>query len=239
MPPVHYRAGAFPPDARLDWPKLIPLIGPAAAAVARYDGVLAAVPHPSVLLAPLATQEAVLSSRIEGTRATMGEVLEYEAGRRFDSPALLGDIGEILNYLSGYFEERRSAYYEGLLAVSRDDDWSGWCVLFLNAVRSQAESTLAKAQGILDLYEEMVPQVTAMTRSPSAIQALRWLFGRPVFRSADFAATAGLPSRTAHRLLRGLLEAGILTTVSAGNGRRATVLGFPRLLNLVEGRKVL
>ena len=59
--------------------------------------------------------------------------------------------------LSGYFEERRSAYYEGLLAVSRDDDWSGWCVLFLNAVRSQAASNLAKAQGILDLYEEMVP----------------------------------------------------------------------------------
>lgn len=98
MPPVHYRLGGFPPDARLDWPTLIPLLGPAAAAVARYDGVLAAVPHPSVLLAPLATQEAVLSSRIEGTRATMGEVLEYEAGRQFESPALLGDIDEILNY---------------------------------------------------------------------------------------------------------------------------------------------
>ena len=98
MPPVHYRTDAFPPEARLDWSKLIPLIGPAAAAVARYDGMLAAVPDPSVLLAPLATQEAVLSSRIEGTRATMGEVLEYEAGRHFDSSALRGDIGEILNY---------------------------------------------------------------------------------------------------------------------------------------------
>jgi hypothetical protein len=40
-------------------------------------------------------------------------------------------------------------------------------------------------------------------------------------------------------LLRGLLEAGILTTVIAGNGRRATALGFPALLNLVEGRRVL
>ena len=121
----------------------------------------------------------------------MGEVLEYEAGRRFDSPALLGDIGEILNYR---------------LAMRR--------------------------------AEEMVPQVTAMTRSPNAIGALRWLFGRPILRSADFAAAAGLPARTAHRLLRGLLEAGILTTVIAGNGRRATVLGFPALLNLVEGRRV-
>ena len=33
----------------------------------------------AVLLSPLTTQEAVLSSRIEGTQATMGEVLEFEA----------------------------------------------------------------------------------------------------------------------------------------------------------------
>lgn len=150
-----------------------------------------------------------------------------------------GLIREPVFYLSGYFEERRSAYYEGLLAVSSDDDWTGWCLLFLEAVRSQAEINLTKAQGILDLYEETVPRLTAMTRSPNSIQALRWLFGRPVFRSADFAATAGLPPRTAHRLLRVLLEAGLLTTVTAGNGRRAAVLGFPALVNLVEGRKVL
>ncbi|WP_370642837.1 Fic/DOC family N-terminal domain-containing protein [Ectothiorhodospira sp. 9905] len=34
---------------------------------------MAAIPNASVLLSPLTTQEAVLSSRIEGTQATMGE----------------------------------------------------------------------------------------------------------------------------------------------------------------------
>ena len=77
LAPVHYHEGRFPPEERLDWPKLIPLIGPAVAAVARYDGVLAAVPNPRVLLSPMTTQEAVLSSRIEGTQATMSEVLEF------------------------------------------------------------------------------------------------------------------------------------------------------------------
>src|SRR5690606_3605591 len=76
---VAYHEGRFPPRD-LDWPRLIPLLGPAAAAVARYDGMLAALPNPSVLLSPLTTQEAVLSSRIEGTQATIGEVLEFEAG---------------------------------------------------------------------------------------------------------------------------------------------------------------
>ncbi len=68
--PVHYRVGAFPPK-ELEWERLIPLIGPASAAVARYDGLLAAIPNTDVLLSPLVTQEAVLSSRIEGTQATM------------------------------------------------------------------------------------------------------------------------------------------------------------------------
>ena len=71
--PVNYHEGRFPPRD-LDWARLVPLIGPANAAVARYDGVLSAIPNAHVLLSPLTTQEAVLSSRIEGTQATMGEV---------------------------------------------------------------------------------------------------------------------------------------------------------------------
>ena len=76
--PVHYHYRQFPPT-NIDWSKLIPLIGPASAALARYDGTLSVIPNAAVLLSPLTTQEAVLSSGIEGTQATMGEVLEYEA----------------------------------------------------------------------------------------------------------------------------------------------------------------
>ncbi len=46
--PVEYHRGAFPPTA-LNWNALIPLIGPTSAAIARYDGVLAAIPDPSIL----------------------------------------------------------------------------------------------------------------------------------------------------------------------------------------------
>lgn len=94
---VKYHYGKFPPPA-LDWPRLIPLIGAANASVARYDGLLQGIPNPHVLLSPLTTQEAVLSSRIEGTQATMGEVLEFEAGAEESSPAKKQDIFEVLNY---------------------------------------------------------------------------------------------------------------------------------------------
>jgi len=43
------------------------------------DGIPQATPNPGLLLSPLLTQEAVLSSRIEGTQASLEDVLRFEA----------------------------------------------------------------------------------------------------------------------------------------------------------------
>ncbi len=68
------------PINTINWKPLIPLIGASNRALAYFDGVLYGITNPDVLLSPLTTQEAVLSSRIEGTQATLGEVLKFEAG---------------------------------------------------------------------------------------------------------------------------------------------------------------
>jgi Fic family protein len=87
------------PLSKLDWKRFLRLIGPANAALARYDGILQAMINPGVLLSPLTTQEAVLSSRIEGTQATLEEVLQFEA-RYDDDLERNQDIREIINYRS-------------------------------------------------------------------------------------------------------------------------------------------
>ena len=95
---VRYHLNGFPPE-NIDWERLVPLIGRANAALARYDGLVAAIPNASVLLSPLTTQEAVLSSKIEGTNVTMGEVLEIEAGADADvDQPKRDDAEEIRNY---------------------------------------------------------------------------------------------------------------------------------------------
>jgi Fic family protein len=95
---VHYHLGKFPPE-NIDWARLVPLIGAANAALARFDGLVAAIPNAAVLLSPLTTQEAVLSSKIEGTNVTMGEVLEIEAGADGEvAQPKLDDAEEINNY---------------------------------------------------------------------------------------------------------------------------------------------
>lgn len=54
--------------------------------------------NPGVLLSPLTVNEAVLSSRIEGTQATLDEVLEFDAGIAEASESRRGDFEEISNY---------------------------------------------------------------------------------------------------------------------------------------------
>lgn len=91
---------SFRPDnlplEKLDWMSFVDLIGPAHDAIARFDGLLQSIPNPAVLLSPLTTKEAVLSSKIEGTQATMQEVLEYEADPK--ETKRTQDIKEVLNY---------------------------------------------------------------------------------------------------------------------------------------------
>lgn len=86
------------PIKGLNWDSLIPLIGHANRAIAQYDGILYGLRNPAALLSPLTTQEAVLSSRIEGTQATLGEVLKFEAGEEVKEDAKRQDIHEIMNY---------------------------------------------------------------------------------------------------------------------------------------------
>lgn len=366
---VAYHQGRFPPGP-LDWPQLLPLIGPASAAVARYEGVLHGIPNPNVLLSPLTTQEAVLSSRIEGTQATIGEVFEFEAeGEPGDeSTPKKADIHEVLNYraalaeasrlldelplsqrlirltharlmqgvrgrnkdpgeyrripnwigpegctieqarfipcsaetlpaamdaweryihdpapdaliqlavvhaefeaihpfldgngrlgrliiplflkskgllsapnfyLSEYLESHRDEYYERLLAVSRDGDWTGWCAFFLRAIIEQASTNQAKAQAIHTLYSARKDWMVEATRSQYGVRALDWFFSRPIFVASDFVARAGIPEPTARRILRLVRESGLLRDLRPASGQRPAVLAFPELLNICEGR---
>jgi hypothetical protein len=66
------------PLESLDWVRFVTLIGKANAELARYDGILQSIVNPRVLLSPLTTNEAVISSKIEGTQASLEEVLAYE-----------------------------------------------------------------------------------------------------------------------------------------------------------------
>lgn len=111
MTAIQYHAGSFPPK-NIDWLELVPLLSKTTAAVARYDGLLNAIPNPDILLSPLMVNEAVLSSRIEGTQASLNEVLAYEAEEKGKIPPQSSkdaDIQEVLNYRRAmWFAEKKA-----------------------------------------------------------------------------------------------------------------------------------
>ncbi|WP_373100586.1 MULTISPECIES: Fic family protein [Pasteurellaceae] len=75
---VTYHYGKFPPQ-QLEYTKFISQLLNATSALARYDQCLKSMKNSEILLAPLRNQEAVISSRMEGTISTMDEILQYEA----------------------------------------------------------------------------------------------------------------------------------------------------------------
>ena len=75
---VNYHYNKFPPNS-LDYGLFVGTLVKATDAVARYDQMLKNMHNSEILLAPLRNQEAVISSRMEGTVSTMDEILKYEA----------------------------------------------------------------------------------------------------------------------------------------------------------------
>src|SRR6185369_4729688 len=88
--------GSLPPP--IEWSAdLAAALSAADRAVARLAGEGRRLPNPHLLIRPFVRREAVLSSRIEGTQATLGELLAAEAGAAVErSPA---DLREVGNYV--------------------------------------------------------------------------------------------------------------------------------------------
>ena len=87
------------PIHNLDFRRLFPFVGEANGELARFDGLLQSLLQPELMLAPLINEEAELSSRIEGTQATMEDILRYDAGLATPKEKA-DDLHEVINYRS-------------------------------------------------------------------------------------------------------------------------------------------
>ena len=122
--------------------------------------------------------------------------------------------------------------------ISRDRDWTGWCAFFLRAVTEQAKRNGATLREIMGLYEVTKRQVRDITHSPHSAQLVDALFDRPIFTAGDIARRAEVPKPTVHKLIKTLLDEGLLETVREAAGRRPAILTFAELLNTLERKQL-
>jgi len=345
---------------------LVP-VAEASRALARYDGALMQFRNPELLLSPLLNNEAVLSSRIEGTQATLGDVYEADADSE-PEPEKRDDIQEIRNYraaigvgtnsiqtrglslsllrelhqrlmtqvrggdkrpgafrteqnwigpkgctqdqarfvppnpivmqdalenweqyvtdgwrdpligaavahaqfeiihpfndgngrvgrmiiplmlaqtrtisapnfyISGYFEARREAYYDHLLAITETGDWTSWIEFFCQCVIEQSRDNLNRVTALQALWEQMSHSFVQVTHSQYALPALEAFFKQPVITGPQFQIAAGIDHRpTSLKLLRQLEEAGLIVLVRRGAGRRPSRYAMPEVIVAAEG----
>ncbi len=100
---VRARTGYFafipnplPPTLEATW-ALSSAVAEAERSLAQLGRILTALPSPNLLVAPFVRREALLSSRIEGTRASLTDLLEFEAG---GAERKGSDVREVANYVA-------------------------------------------------------------------------------------------------------------------------------------------
>jgi len=101
---VEERRWAFVPDAlppKLDYgPRLVAALSEADRALGELAGLGRTLPNPYLLTRPFLRREAVLSSRIEGTQASLVDLYAFEVEPPlFDEPERRDDVQEVQNYV--------------------------------------------------------------------------------------------------------------------------------------------
>ena len=96
--PVGYKAFIpipLPPDPPIIWDgELQQILSQADMALGRLDGIATILPNPELFVAMYVRKEAVLSSQIEGTRATLLDIFDYET-----TGEMVKDVDEVVNYI--------------------------------------------------------------------------------------------------------------------------------------------
>jgi Fic family protein len=101
---IAFNPESLPPKIQMEG-KLLDVFTKATNNVGQLSGIGRRVDNPRMLITPFIYKEAVLSSEIEGTRVTLSDVYEYEAGRKKGrSGPSRNELREVQNYVKAVFE---------------------------------------------------------------------------------------------------------------------------------------
>lgn len=132
-----------------------------------------------------------------------------------------GVLGQPLLYLSLFFKQHRSRYYELLDGVRQNGDWEAWIDFFLEGVKSTASGAVATAQRLLRLFHADGVRLVGLGRSRASVQqcymALR---RRPLTSINQLKQLSGLSFPTASKAIETLVGLGIAREITGGRRNR-------------------
>lgn len=141
-----------------------------------------------------------------------------------------GILQQPLLYLSLYFKQHRSVYYELLSGVRLEGGWEAWIDFFLEGVEKTATGAVQTAQRLLSLFEE--DRLRVQGKGSSILQVLSSLRDRPLCNIKRLADDCGLTIPTTTTAIQSLVELGIASEVTGQ--RRNRIFAYTAYLAILN-----
>ena len=137
-----------------------------------------------------------------------------------------------LLYLSAYFEQNKSRYYDNLTIVRQKGDMLQWLKYFLVGVEKTAKEAVATLSEILQLKQSLETEIHTNwgRRTQAALQLLNQLFVHPVITVKATMEICNLSKKAAGDLIESFEKANILTEITGQSRNR--IFSFSKYVDL-------
>ncbi|MEI6309344.1 MAG: helix-turn-helix domain-containing protein, partial [bacterium] len=120
-----------------------------------------------------------------------------------------------LLYLSFYLKANRTAYYEALDRVRKEEAWEGWLIFFLEGIRQTSQVAGQTAQEIIALKDNLIQKLSKHPETTlTVIRLVDLLFAKPVIGTQEAAEHLEITAKRAGQLLRQFVDEGILREIT-------------------------
>lgn len=135
-------------------------------------------------------------------------------------------------YLSYYFKQRRSEYYERLQAVRDRDAWEEWIAFFLKGIAEVSDQASDTARRVLTLRESVRTTMTEkLDRSVgNGHRTLEYLFEHPVVSVKDVQSLLSITYQGANDFVAKLVKLGVVKEFTGQTRNRKFI--FAEYVNL-------
>ncbi|MCZ2151993.1 MAG: Fic family protein [Bryobacterales bacterium] len=144
-------------------------------------------------------------------------------------------LREPILYLSLYFKQNRTAYYELLNRVRTKGEWEAWLDFFLTGVRDTSEQAAAAARRILAVFEDHRRKIEALGRpAASVLRVFEHMRRNPIVSIPAAAKEIGISTPTVAKSLEHMQKLGMLREAT-GRQRHRIFVYDAYLAILAEG----
>ena len=145
---------------------------------------------------------------------------------------LMGDLKKPILYLSLFFKNHRSVYYEKLNAVRTAGDWEGWLEFFLTGIIKTSHQVIEISKAISNLYKNDFAKIERLKRARFSAQAGHNLLQKKAIVSATHTAKIlNISTPTARGALNNLKDLNIVRVKPIG---KEQFYIYTELINLLE-----